>query len=339
MSSFVSTQTSWRQLRLPLLPLAVAAYASIAAIIAPQTYFALLGFYARETVVVPPLVIVGLIVAGIIASPRAPGTFIVSVLARNGVRFVLIFAGFCVGLAAFTSMKLAIPTLVPFYADPVLADIDALIHFGNPGEIVHALLPQWLQYPLAYLYGPAWFLFWFGLTAFVALNDSKALRQRYFWTMALSICLLGTVLAIALSSVGPVFYEAVYQNGRFTALMGAVGASPAGSYMSDMFDYLYGNYLAGGHALGTGISAMPSVHLAIVTLNALMLASLNRFIGAVAWVYVVLVLLGSVFLGWHYAIDGYLSIAVVALIWWTMGRVLERPVAGMRPAGADSSAV
>jgi hypothetical protein len=200
-------------------------------------------------------------------------------------------------------------------------------------------VPSWLQYPLAYLYGPIWFMLWFGLTAFVALSDSKALRQRYFWTMALSICLLGTVLAIALSSVGPVFYEAVYQDGRFAALMGSVGEGPAGSYMSEMFDYLYGNYLAGGHALGTGISAMPSVHLAIVTLNALMLSGLNRYIGAVAWVYVVLILFGSVFLGWHYAIDGYLSIAVVSLIWWTMGRILSRPDAGTRPPVADGGAV
>jgi hypothetical protein len=334
MSSFAPPLTSRRELRVPLLPLAVAAYASIAAIIAPQTYVALLGWYARETVVVPALVIVGLIVAGIIASPRAPGTFIVSVLARNGVRFVLIFAGFCAGLAAFTTLKIAIPSLVPFYADPILADIDALIHFGNPGEHIHALLPQWLQYPLAYLYGPMWFLLWFGLTAFVALHDSKPLRQRYFWTMALSICLLGSVLAIALSSVGPVFYEAVYQDDRFAPLMAAVGASPAGPYMSDMFDYLYGNYLSGGHALGTGISAMPSVHLAIVTLNALMLTTLNRYVGAAAWVYVVLIVLGSAFLGWHYAIDGYVSIAVVSLIWWTVGRILDR-----RAAGTTTSAV
>jgi hypothetical protein len=46
--------------------------------------------------------------------------------------------------------------------------------------------------------------------------------------------------------------------------------------MRDMFDYLYNNYVQGAHGLGTGISAMPSVHLAIVTLNALMLGSLNR---------------------------------------------------------------
>jgi hypothetical protein len=31
-----------------------------------------------------------------------------------------------------------------------------------------------------------------------------------------------------------------------------------------------------------------------------------------------------VFLGWHYAIDGYLSIAVVATIWWAAGRVTGR---------------
>lgn len=327
MSSITSDLTQQRRFRLPLLPLAVALYAAAAAVIAPEVYPSLLEHYLYETAVLPPLVVAGLVVAGMLASPRAPLTFIVGVIRRGALRFVLIFAGFCVGIAAFTTFKLTIPTLVPFYADAMFADIDNLLHFGDPGTLVHAVLPTWAQYPLAVLYGPIWFMLWFGLTAFVALHDNAALRRRYFWTMALAICGLGTVLATALSSVGPVFYESVYGSDRFAALMAAVFASPVGDYMRETSAYLYANYLEGGHALGTGISAMPSVHLAIVTLNALMLGTLNRTIGMLAWVYVVLILVGSVFLGWHYAIDGYVSIAVVALIWWTVGRVLNRPAA------------
>jgi uncharacterized membrane protein len=73
--------------------------------------------------------------------------------------------------------------------------------------------------------------------------------------------------------------------------------------------------------------------LAIVTLNALMLSSLNRVVGVFAWVYVVLIQVGSVFLGWHYAVDGYFSIAAVSLIWWAVGKVLaSKPAAVPAPA-------
>ncbi|TIN21837.1 MAG: hypothetical protein E5Y31_19780 [Mesorhizobium sp.] len=40
--------------------------------------------------------------------------------------------------------------------------------------------------------------------------------------------------------------------------------------------------------------------------------------------YVALILFGSVYSGWHYAIDGYVSIALVILIWWITGKSGQR---------------
>src|SRR5690606_4200634 len=124
------------------------------------------------------------------------------------------------------------------------------------------------------------------------------------------------VAAIALSSVGPVLYERIYGIDRYSALMAMIDGSAVGDYMRQASGYLFGNYQSGGHRPGTGISAMPSMHLAVVTLNAHMLTRLNRWLGALGWTYAAAILLGSVYLGWHYAVDGYLSIAVVTLIWW-----------------------
>ncbi len=88
---------------------------------------------------------------------------------------------------------------------------------------------------------------------------------------------------------------------------------------------------------------MPSMHLAITTINALMLARLNRYAGTVACLYLATILLGSVFLGWHYAVDGYASIAITGLIWYAVQRVLGRKPAlsgsvPLAPAGRPARA-
>lgn len=208
---------------------------------------------------------------------------------------------------------------MPFYLDGLLADLDVSLHGGNPGEMLHALLPDEAAYPILVLYGPVWACLWFGVFIFASLQPDDALRDRFFWTMTISFILLGTLLATALSSVGPIFYERVYEVDRFAGLVAQLETSIAGDAMASLSDFLFRNYSEDGARFGTGISAMPSVHLLVVTLNACFLGSVNRLLGVLSWVYVACILAGSVYLGWHYALDGYVSITVVSFVWWAAG--------------------
>ncbi|RTL93777.1 MAG: hypothetical protein EKK31_31615 [Hyphomicrobiales bacterium] len=68
---------------------------------------------------------------------------------------------------------------------------------------------------------------------------------------------------------------------------------------------------------------MPSMHVAIATLNAFYLARLNRWLGLAGWAFAIFILFGSIYTGWHYAADGYISMLVVAVIWRRTAGILD----------------
>ncbi|MBK8084014.1 MAG: phosphatase PAP2 family protein [Devosia sp.] len=314
------------------LPVLVVAYGLVAALVSPAIYFDMLADYAQQFAVLPPLVLLGLAAVALVRHRHAPHAYLRRVATSRALPLAVTAGLVCVGLAAFTTFKILIPHVVPFWADPLFAGIDRALHGTDPGLIVHALLPDWAGHAIGVLYGPVWFLAWFGTMAAMALHPDAVLRQRYFWAMGLTVLLLGTVLATLLASFGPIFFDDLAGSSRFDALLLQIAESPVGAYMAEASGYLLASYGAERPSLGTGISAMPSMHLAIGTLHALLLGRLNRWAGLLGWGYVALLLVGSVYLGWHYAIDGYVSIAAVSLIWWVTGRRLERRPAGMSAA-------
>jgi PAP2 superfamily len=71
---------------------------------------------------------------------------------------------------------------------------------------------------------------------------------------------------------------------------------------------------------------MPSMHLATSFSFVLLGFSVNRRLGTVSSVFAALIFVGSIHLGWHYAIDGYVAILGTWAIWWIVGRLLDRPL-------------
>lgn len=67
---------------------------------------------------------------------------------------------------------------------------------------------------------------------------------------------------------------------------------------------------------------MPSLHIAIAVLLALVGWRINRFIGVLLTAYVFIILIGSIILGWHYAVDGYASIVLTILLWKLVNKYL-----------------
>jgi membrane-associated phospholipid phosphatase len=90
-----------------------------------------------------------------------------------------------------------------------------------------------------------------------------------------------------------------------------------------VMDELWRNYLT-GHGVVNGISAMPSMHVGTSVLFAMLgFASGKRWAGWLLAIFAALIFIGSIHLGWHYAIDGYAGALVAAFGWWAAGRLVK----------------
>ena len=139
--------------------------------------------------------------------------------------------------------------------------------------------------------------------------------MRYYWTFAAMVFLLGTVLRTLANSAGPIFYDRLFGGDRYASLMQTIAEDFYGRLMLQASYYLFDAYTAQNPVVGSGISAMPSIHVAVAVINALFFSSINKWAGFVAWIYAAVIMFGSVHFGWHYAIDGYVSIVSCLLIW------------------------
>ncbi|RWD00158.1 MAG: hypothetical protein EOS58_30730 [Mesorhizobium sp.] len=318
--------TAWRTRLTPSVRLVVVAavYAGTAAVLFPTSFAAsfggirLLMFY----LLLPILMLLGLAFAGIIQQPGSPLGYVRAKIRSRGIGAMTTIGVFTLCLGAFTTYKHEFSSLVGFFADPLFARLDATIHFGDPWRWTRALpVPGFFDRMLYFLYSQLWLALVAGIIVFAAWMEDAATRLRYFTALLSTAILLGVVARLAGSSAGPIFYDRLFGGDRFADLMSALKTSDSGPETLQIADYLYASYASNETVVGSGISAMPSFHVAMVTLNALFLWSLNRRVGSIAWLYAGLILFGSVYAGWHYAIDGYVSIATVLMIWrWTRRR-------------------
>jgi len=240
-------------------------------------------------------------------------------------------AGFLVASAlaplffsTFGSFKRMIPLLNPFAWDPNFMDWDRWLHFGeHPWRLLQPLLGTPIVTSGTSFAYNLWFFVLFFTFIWQAMGTKRPeLRMQFLIAFLLTWVVLGTVLATLLSSGGPVYY------GRITGL--ADPYTPLMQYLyavQERFpvwalavqEKLWLTYKAGGVDFGSGISAMPSLHVGTSVLFALLGWRISRWAGIAYSAFAALILVGSVHLGWHYAIDGYLSILAIVPIWWFAG--------------------
>jgi len=299
------------------------AYVLAAILLIPETFLAVLNQYPiqRFYVFIPPLIFTGLVLAALVNQPRSPFSFIRDKLVARGMGATWIILILIMSATAFTAFKHEYSMWVPFFADQFLADLDQVVHFGDPWRYARSIFPAALEGPLYSLYAQLWFVEVLGAVLIAAFLEDRYARERYLAAFTVTVIALSSVVRIAGSSSGPIFYDRIFGGTRFAELIDTLHSSIGGQKILKISDYLYSSFATDTSVLGTGISAMPSVHVALAVLNAIFATSLNKMAGAFAWAYAAAIMFGSVYFGWHYALDAYVSIIAVTVIW----RIFSKP--------------
>ena len=273
-----------------------------------------------------PFQILAIVVAGIgLWSLRCPspiqafGEQLMKTISPNLVAGLLLFASLTLFMGVFTSIKSMLPDMVPFFADQQLADIDRMLHGGRaPWRYTTSWVPPQLVPALEQVYHLVWGLCLSGATlAALLLPRLRRVRSQYLWAFLIVWPLLGNVVAAAVMSAGPVYYDDVTGATRFAGLEVYLQRHSMVDHLRTM---LWNIHAAGRAGLGSGISAFPSMHVANTMLFVLLAAHMGKALKWVAILYGAVILFASVHLGWHYAVDGYFSVAATVPIWWGVGR-------------------
>lgn len=229
-------------------------------------------------------------------------------------------------LVTFSNFKRMIPEVIPFQFDLLFADIDRAMHFGvDPWRILQPVL----GFPLVTFFINFLYNVWLFLVIMVFYwqafaTGNRQLRDQYILSFFLCWMVIGTLFATLLSSAGPCFYprfvsgEDIYAP-LMSYLNGANEVYPI--WALDTQNILLQNYESKSAALASGISAMPSMHVSISWLMVLLGWKINKYLGWAFTIYCGFILIGSVHLAWHYAVDGYVSIILTTGIWLICGRI------------------
>lgn len=240
-------------------------------------------------------------------------------IAALGIQLVVLQVG------SLTWLKSMMPLVVPFWADPMLADLDQALFGTDPWKLLVPLDPIAPAIDTVYA-------MWFPIKSYVmaallislpSYRKSRAILS-YFYTIGL----FGVLGQFALSSAGPLFYDLAGFGSRFADLephlapLVKVGRA-----------YLWASYTEGSETFGSGISAMPSIHVALAAWVGIVAQTTYRPLAFLGWTFYAFILVGSVYLGWHYAIDGIAG-TIAALVAWRLSEMtLRKP--GIEIDGAN----
>lgn len=231
-------------------------------------------------------------------------------------------------LAGYTWAKCSIPFLVGYGWEEFWADADRMLLGRDGWQVAHAVMPTAAAPFWSFFYSLVWgFALVFSGTLIFAFGSRRE-TATFFTALMLTWMVGGVGLAYAMSAGGPVFAHLTDpalserfepMRAQLVALLGERDVVMTSQrYLAAAIDKPYA-------AKGAGISAMPSMHIATATI--LLLACWRSWLRPVAGLFWLMTFFGSVYFGYHYALDAPVAALVALLSWYAATRYFsERPV-------------
>lgn len=233
-------------------------------------------------------------------------------------------------MAAFGTLKQILPLINDFSWDDTFAAMDRTLFLGvQPWELTHTIFGSAFATVVLDRIYTGWVPMLFVAVLGFSLSASRQLRARFFLSFALAWILIGVVGAYVFASAGPCYAALVGASSapEFAPLFERLNEIHTGPYFIQAYDWqqrLWEAHSNRYYGFAMGISAMPSMHNAITFLYVLAAANAARPLRIGTRVFAVVILIGSVHLGWHYAVDGIAAWAMMWAIWWGVGKYLDR---------------
>ena len=183
------------------------------------------------------------------------------------------------------------------------------------------------------LYHSAWGIEIVAAFALIVVGRGPRIILHYCVSMII-LFYIGRLLGV----INPVMGPAFYRPDVFSYLNGSVSAE-AMSLVASVMRNSSGEALASGGMLLGGVSAMPSLHVAMVAVTAYWLAIAHRWSMLFTVPWVLLVWASTVVLGWHYIVDGAGGIALGAICIILTTRMLSGRLGGLARAASDRNAL
>jgi hypothetical protein len=233
---------------------------------------------------------------------------------------------------SFSFLQALAPLLHPVDWDPAFADWDRRLHFGRaPWEWLQPLLGHPAITSMLSMAYASWFFVLYGVMFWQAFSRrDRVRRMQFFLTQMLIWIVLGNVLGTLFLSGGPVYF------GRLTGLPDPflplmdylhAAARQWPNVTLGVQERLWEVYRVNGRngVINGAVMAMPSLHVAVAFSLCLVGRTAHRLAGWALGLFTLVILISTVHLGWHYAIDGYAGILGALAIWICIGWLLRRP--------------